>query len=200
MTYLVNEIFYTLQGEGFWTGRPAVFVRFSGCNLWTGLEADRTKAICTFCDTDFTAYTEYTAEQLVAAIDDAWQGWGGQPMVVFTGGEPALQLDRDLIQRLGGWYLAVETNGTKPLQASVDWVCVSPKTPRIRIDFGNELKFVYPQKLSPETFEGLQFDHLWISPMDGPNLTDNTNLAVEYVLEHPQWRLNIQTHKAIGLR
>lgn len=202
MTYLVNEILYTLQGEGFWTGRPAVFCRLSRCNLWTGREEDRATAICSFCDTDFTSYTEYEADQLAYDIQSFWPG-GGHPMVVFTGGEPALQLDEALISRVCDYfYVAVETNGTVPFQAEVDWVCVSPKTPKLRIRDGDELKLVYPQKgrMQPETYQDLAFDNFWLSPMDGPNLKENTAAAVEYVLANPRWRLNTQTHKLIGVR
>lgn len=201
MSYLINEIFYTLQGEGFWTGRPAVFCRFSRCNLWNGEEADRHRAICQFCDTDFTAYTEYDAPELASAIKETWTGADGQPMVVFTGGEPALQLDFALVSRLRDWYTAVETNGTVLLEAPVNWVCVSPKTRRLRMCVGNELKLVYPQeRAQPEMYERLSFQHFWLSPMDGPNLVENTALAVDYVLQHPQWRLNVQAHKMIGIR
>lgn len=201
MTYLINECFYTLQGEGYWSGRAAAFCRFSRCNLWSGKEEDRHRAICQFCDTDFSDYTEYSEIELVEAIDDAAPG--DHRMVVFTGGEPALQLGDDLVGDLRnrGFYVAVETNGTLPLP-DVDWVCVSPKTPRLRIRQGNELKLVYPQtgRMQPDTYEDLEFDHFWISPMDGPNLTENTQVAVEYVKAHPQWRLNTQTHKQIGIR
>ena len=201
MTYLVNEIFYTLQGEGYWTGRPAVFCRFSRCNLWSGLEEDRASAICEFCDTDFVSGTEYEAEELAEAIKALWPDrW--EPMVVFTGGEPNLQLDEELMSHFGIWYTAVETNGTVRPQAEVDWVCVSPKTPKLRIDRADELKLVYPQagRIQPETFEDFDANVFWLSPMDGPNLAENTAAAVEYVKAHPQWRLNIQTHKVIGVK
>lgn len=204
MSYLVNEIFYTLQGEGYWTGRPAVFCRFSRCNLWSGLEKDRASAICKFCDTDFSEYTEYSLIELVREIVDTWKwGTGAQPMVVFTGGEPALQLDEELVAwlRVEGFYVAVETNGTLPLPAGINWICVSPKTPTVRV-CGNELKLVYPQqgRMQPETYQDLDFEHFWLSPMDGPNLVDNTRAAIDYVLAHPRWRLNTQTHKQIGIR
>lgn len=201
MTYQVHSVFMTLQGEGYWTGRPAVFVRFSRCNLWSGVEEDRASAICTFCDTDFADYTEYSAEELAAQIQRLWPG-GGVPMVVFTGGEPALQLDEALLNQLPGWYTAVETNGTRRLEADVDWVCVSPKTPTLQTDWGDELKLVYPQqgRIQPERYQDLQFHHYWISPMDGPDLEQNTKAAVEYCLEHPSWRLNTQMHKTIGVK
>lgn len=201
MTYRVNEIFYSIQGEGFWTGRPAVFCRFSGCNLWTGREQDRRNAICTFCDTNFVSYTEYSLEQLVTAITLLWPG-GGAPMVIFTGGEPLLQLDVALVQSLRSlnWYAALETNGTKPIPFTVDWICVSPKTPTIRTA-ADELKLVYPQAaITPEMFADANASHFWLSPMDGPNVADNTAQAYRYCLNHPQWRLNIQSHKMIGVR
>lgn len=206
MTYRINEIFYTVQGEGHWTGRPAVFVRFSGCNLWSGSEADRPTAICQFCDTTFTDYVEYrTTDDVVQAVtallpDNAWDE--RTPMVVITGGEPMLQFDADLARALLSvpMYVAIETNGTKPIPFYVDWVCVSPKTPTIKA-VGNELKLVYPQRrITPELFDGSDFDHQWLSPMDGPNVADNTVAAFRYCLDHPQWRLNIQSHKVIGVR
>lgn len=205
MTYRVNEIFYTLQGEGHWTGRPAVFCRFSGCNLWSGREKDRGTAICKFCDTDFTAAADYELEDIVDAIEDAWPRpeTYGHRMVVFTGGEPALQLDWPLVYALHllGYYVAVETNGTKALPPNVDWVCVSPKTRTLRVMAGDELKLVFPQdKLKPESFAGKAFTRFWLSPMDGPRLAENTAAAVDYVKKHPQWGLSIQTHKVIGVR
>ena len=203
-TYKVNEVFLTVQGEGNWSGRPAVFCRFSQCNLWSGNEADRATAICNFCDTDFTDYQEFSLNQLVDEITMRWpHGSSGQPMVVFTGGEPLLQLDTDLVEALhdGGWYTAVETNGTLPLTVPVGWVCVSPKTPTLRINDGDELKLVYPQKrITPDRFTHLNFTHFWLSPMDGPNLTTNTQLTYRYCLDNPQWRLNTQMHKTIGVR
>lgn len=210
MSYLVNEVFYTLQGEGYWTGRPAVFVRFSRCNLWTGREEDRASAICKFCDTDFTAGTRYTRDELVDAILSAWPG-GAAPMVVFTGGEPLLQLDEGLLSRLRAYYKAVETNGTRPVPEGLDWVCVSPKAnARLVVTGGDELKLVYPQEgAPPPDFYRMHysFSHYWISPMDGPNLKENTARAVKYVLGSPRghggtagpWRLNVQTHKIVGL-
>ena len=201
MTYRINEIFYSIQGEGHWTGRPAVFVRFSGCNLWNGVEEDRASAICTFCDTNFVDYEEYSLNQLVNEITLQWPG-GGTPMVIFTGGEPLLQLDDPLVDTLRdqGWYTAVETNGTKPILVDVDWVCVSPKTRTVRVTEGDELKLVYPQRVTPTMFAQLNFQHFWLSPMDGPNLVENTAQAYRYCLDHPQWRLNTQLHKQIGVR
>lgn len=204
--YKVNEVFHTLQGEGHWTGRPAVFCRFSGCNLWSGLAADRHAAICQFCDTDFVDSTDYNAGQLVELIDSLWQGDEAFKMVVLTGGEPMLQVDYDLRWWLKqrGFYIAVETNGTKALPTTgpeLDWVCVSPKTPRLQIREADELKLVYPQeKITPDLFSHMPFKRFWLSPMDGPDLAENTAAAVQYCLEHPQWRLNIQTHKVIGVR
>jgi len=201
---LVNEVFYTLQGEGFWTGRAAVFCRFARCNLWTGREEDRKSAICTFCDTDFTASAKYTEAELVDKIIDVWPTGAPNPMVVFTGGEPLLQLSASLISQLQqfGFYVAVETNGTQRLPGPVDWVCVSPKADTmINIPRGDELKLVFPQELAPPNrFEHLDFKTFWLSPMDGPNLEENTRSAIEYCLRRPQWRLNIQTHKVIGVR
>jgi 7-carboxy-7-deazaguanine synthase (Cx14CxxC type) len=205
MTYRVNEIFYSVQGEGFWSGRPAVFVRFSMCNLWSGQEADRATAICTFCDTDFVSGTDMTAEQVVDAASALLPHPAGDPMVIFTGGEPLLQLDDDLAAAFAGagFYLALETNGTIPLHVAVDWVCVSPKTPTVRITAGDELKLVYPQAtITPDRFAGLDFAHFWLSPMnDGERLNaDHAAAAYAFVLKHPRWRLNTQTHKVIGVR
>ena len=205
-TYRVNEIFYSIQGEGYWAGRPAVFVRFSNCNLWSGHEADRATAICTFCDTDFVAGTDMTAEQIVdAACAELPHPSGEQPMVIYTGGEPLLQLDDELVAafRRVGFYQAIETNGTLPLRVDLDWVCVSPKTPTVRITAGDELKLVYPQgNLAPARFANLDFTHFWISPMnDGDRINPvHADAAYAFVLKHPRWRLNTQTHKVIGVR
>ena len=205
MTYRINEIFYSIQGEGYWTGRPAVFVRFSGCNLWSGVEAERATSICTFCDTNFVDAEEMSAADVVSAVtdllpDSAWDI--RTPMVVFTGGEPMLQLDTELVRAMLAvpMYVAIETNGTKPIPFYVDWVCVSPKTPVIKTG-GNELKLVYPQeRITPDMFDTDCWDHTWLSPMDGPNLVENTAQAYRYCLDHPQWRLNTQLHKTIGVR
>lgn len=203
MAYLVNEIFATLQGEGYWTGRTAVFCRFSRCNLWTGREQDRASAVCRFCDTDFTASKRYAqASELADEISQAWPGGEGR-MVVLTGGEPLLQADDALIWHLKhrGFYVAVETNGTIAPPERIDWLCVSPKVnAELKIHAGDELKLVYPQGPDPSVYLGLDFDHYWLSPMDGPNLAENTAAAVAYVLKHPRWRLNVQTHKLIGVR
>jgi 7-carboxy-7-deazaguanine synthase (Cx14CxxC type) len=205
-TFRINEIFYSIQGEGYWTGRPAVFVRFSGCNLWSGHEADRASALCTFCDTKFVDSTEYKPDDLLNAIDSLWPG-DEHKMVVLTGGEPALQLRNEkwLFQALQarGFYIAVETNGTIPFVWGelLDWVCVSPKTRKLQNRKADELKLVYPQtQLEPEMFSHYNAEHFWLSPMDGPALKQNTAAALDYVQAHPQWRLNIQTHKVIGAR
>jgi 7-carboxy-7-deazaguanine synthase len=218
MTYTVKEIFYTLQGEGAQSGRAAVFCRFSGCNLWSGREEDRSRAVCQFCDTDFVGVGPDggrfpSAKELAEAIARCWGGNGGiraegestpRKYVVCTGGEPLLQLDVDLIDALHerGFEVAVETNGTRPAPASLDWICVSPKAgaPFVQTT-GNELKLVFPQeKARPEKFVELDFDHFFLQPMDGPDINRNTDLAIEYCLKHPQWRLSIQTHKLVGVR
>ena len=212
MTYTVKEIFYTLQGEGANSGRPAVFCRFSGCNLWTGREADRGNAVCTFCDTDFVGVGPdggkfSTPEALATAVRERWP-WdasdGSTPLVVCTGGEPLLQLDTRAIDALhaAGFEIAVETNGTQPAPAGLDWICVSPKsTAPLVLTSGDELKLVYPQQdAPPERFESLGFRHFFLQPMDGPNLDDNMRAAVAYCLAHPRWRLSVQTHKVLGIR
>ena len=210
MPYNVKEIFYTLQGEGFHAGRPAVFCRFTSCNLWTGREEDRARAICTFCDTDFIGtngpgggrFRDATA--LAEAIENAWPAAGSEHrMVVCTGGEPLLQLDTEVVDALHarGFYVAVETNGTQPAPAGLDWICVSPKIGApLKLTTGDELKLVYPQAGGdPEQFELLDFSSFRISPMDGPNIRENTAAAVEYCLKRPQWRLSLQTHKYLGI-
>jgi 7-carboxy-7-deazaguanine synthase len=224
MSYTVKEIFYTLQGEGAQSGRAAVFCRFSGCNLWSGREEDRSRAVCQFCDTDFVGTGpdggKFTgATELADAIDRCWIGRGGDVVsrvasssadgaghkyVVCTGGEPLLQLDEKLIDALHerGFEVAVETNGTKPAPSSLDWICVSPKAgaPFVQAS-GNELKLVYPQVgAPPDKFEQLDFEHFFLQPMDGPDTALNTGRAIEYCLAHPKWRLSIQTHKLVGLR
>ena len=217
--YTVKELFYTLQGEGMNAGRPAVFCRFSGCNLWTGREADRHKAVCTFCDTDFVGVGPdggrfADADALADAVLAHWpqvredhphaRATGGRPLVVCTGGEPLLQLDEPAIAALheAGFEIAVETNGTQPAPAGIDWICVSPKSiAPLALTRGNELKLVYPQPdAPPERFESLDFDQFFLQPMDGPVVDANTRLAVAYCLAHPRWRLSVQTHKALGIR
>lgn len=209
MTYTVKELFYTLQGEGARAGRAAVFCRFAGCNLWSGREADRAAAVCSFCDTDFIGVDGEgggrfeTAGALADAIARTWRGRDGAPYVVFTGGEPLLQLDAALLDaaHARGFSCAIETNGTKPVPVGVDWVCVSPKAGApLELRQGSELKLVYPQRdLDPASMATFAFDHFWLQPMDGPARVENTMAAVAYCLAHPQWRLSVQTHKVIGI-
>ncbi|RMF32124.1 MAG: 7-carboxy-7-deazaguanine synthase [Bacteroidetes bacterium] len=208
MAYKIKEIYYTLQGEGAQTGRPAVFCRFSGCNLWSGREEDRPKAVCQFCDTDFRGTDgveggRYSAEALAQKVAALWPRGGGKPLVVCTGGEPLLQLDAALIAAFHqqGFEVAVETNGTRPAPYGLDWICVSPKAGApLRLTSGHELKLVFPQPgAEPERFAHLPFQHFFLQPMDGPHLQENTRLAIQYCLEHPQWRLSLQTHKLIGI-
>jgi 7-carboxy-7-deazaguanine synthase (Cx14CxxC type) len=210
MSYTVKEIFYTLQGEGAHAGRPAVFCRFAGCNLWSGREADRADAICNFCDTDFIGTDGpgggrfATAVELAAAVKAAWPAdGGGTPYVVCTGGEPLLQLDAAAVGALhaAGFEVAVETNGTQPAPPGLDWICVSPKAGApLHLTSGNELKLVYPQSgADPDAFVGLDFRHRFLQPMDGPQRRENTAAAAAYCLSHPAWRLSLQVHKLIGL-
>jgi 7-carboxy-7-deazaguanine synthase len=211
MTYSVKEIFYTLQGEGANVGTPAVFCRFTGCNLWSGREEDRSSAICKFCDTDFVGTNGdgggkfSTAEALANAIERAWLPKGpSHRFVVLTGGEPLLQLDQTLVDAIHevGFRIAVETNGTTLPPPGLDWICVSPKAgSTLVIRQGDELKLVFPQKgAEPENFEALQFDQFFLSPMDGPDKEKNTKAAIEFCQMNPKWRLNVQTHKMIGIR
>jgi 7-carboxy-7-deazaguanine synthase (Cx14CxxC type) len=211
MTYAVKEAFLTVQGEGGQAGRPAVFLRFAGCNLWNGLERDRAGAVCSFCDTDFVGTDGdgggkfADAATLADHVASFWRGRAGDPrLVVCTGGEPLLQLDPALIAALKarGFDIAVETNGTVAAPDGLDWICVSPKAgaPVVQTS-GAELKLVYPQALArPDRFEGLAFERFWLQPMDGPDQAANTAAALEYCLTHPQWRLSVQTHKYIGVR
>jgi 7-carboxy-7-deazaguanine synthase len=209
MSYAVKELFHTLQGEGGQAGRAAVFCRFTGCNLWSGREQDRATAVCQFCDTDFVGMDGEgggrfgSAAALASAITACWGPDNARRFVVFTGGEPLLQLDTTLIEAVHaeGFEIAVETNGTLPAPVGIDWVCVSPKA---GADFvqraGAELKLVWPQPgLDPAAFEGLNFAHFWIQPMDGPDRLAHTAAAVAYCLAHPRWRLSLQTHKFIGI-
>jgi len=206
MTYAVKEIYYTLQGEGANTGRPAVFLRFAGCNLWTGREEDRSSAICQFCDTDFVGGRKYSSPgQLAEEVASQWFGNGtSRRFVVVTGGEPLLQLDTPLIDALHalGFEIAIETNGTIAAPEGLDWICVSPKAGTvIKQRTGSELKLVYPQQgITPAELERLKFKHFFLQPMDGPNVEENTELAARYCLEHPRWRLSLQTHKLLGIR
>lgn len=213
MSYAVKEIFYTLQGEGAQAGRPAVFCRFAGCNLWTGREADRSSAVCTFCDTDFIGTNGpgggkfATPEDLASAVAAKWPAAGpaSPRYVVCTGGEPLLQLDPPLIDALHtqGFEIAIETNGTLAAPAGIDWICVSPKAgaPLVQTS-GHELKLVYPQlqpEAQPERFSQLAFRHFFLQPMDGPDRVANTRHAIDYCLAHPTWRLSLQTHKIVGI-
>lgn len=209
MTYSVKEMFYSLQGEGARAGRPAVFVRFAGCNLWSGREQDRSNAVCRFCDTEFVGTDGAgggkfeTAEALTRAVFAFWPG-GGAPYVVCTGGEPLLQLDAALIAALHaqGFEVAVETNGTISAPADLDWICVSPKAGADLVQrSGDELKLVYPQAgAEPERFETLGFRNFFLQPMDSPAREANTSAAIAHCLANPRWRLSLQTHKLLGLR
>ena len=210
MTYSIKEIFYTLQGEGAHAGRPAVFCRFSGCNLWTGRESDRASAVCSFCDTDFVGtdgelggkFPEAAA--LAAVIDGLWpSGHPHSKYVVFTGGEPLLQLDSALIDAMHarGFTIAIETNGTLPAPAGIDWICVSPKMGATLVQrSGNEIKVVIPQTGQDlAVYEGLAFEHFFVQPMDGPLAEHNTRLAIETCKRNPTWKLSLQTHKLLQI-
>jgi 7-carboxy-7-deazaguanine synthase (Cx14CxxC type) len=209
MTYSVKEIFYTLQGEGAQAGRAAVFLRFAGCNLWSGLEKDRQSAACKFCDTDFvgmdgTGGGKFAdAASLAKAVAAEWPG-EGRPYVVCTGGEPLLQIDPPLIDALhdAGFEIAIETNGTLMPPPGIDWICVSPKAGAEQVlTRGNELKLVYPQdRGDPARYAGQDFDSFFLQPMDNPNRLANTQAAIAYCMAHPQWRLSLQTHKITGIR
>jgi 7-carboxy-7-deazaguanine synthase (Cx14CxxC type) len=211
MTYSVKEIYYTLQGEGAQAGRAAVFMRFAGCNLWSGLEKDRHDAVCRFCDTDFVGTDGpgggkfADAPSLVRAVFQQWPGHAkGKPYVVCTGGEPLLQLDKALVAALHeeGFEIGIETNGTLLPPSGIDWVCVSPKADaEQKLKHGDELKLIYPQAgAAPERYEGQDFRNFFLQPMDNPDRDKNTEAATRYCLEHPQWRLSLQTHKLIGIR
>lgn len=206
--YSVKEIFYSLQGEGQHTGRPAVFCRFAGCNLWSGREQDRSKAICQFCDTDFVGTDGVgggkfaSADALAAAVAQAWPG-GGVPYVICTGGEPLLQLDVDLIQAFHqqGFEIGLETNGTLLVPAGVDWICVSPKAGSELVQQqGDELKLIVPQiGIAPEDFANLNFQYFFLQAMDNAQQSNNLQWALAYCLHHPQWHLSLQTHKIVGI-
>ena len=208
--YAVHEIFLTLQGEGAQAGRAAVFCRFAGCNLWSGLEADRATAVCRFCDTQFVGMGGTfggrfrDADALAQAIEARWQGGADHRLVVLTGGEPLLQVDAALTLALHarGFTIAVETNGTQAPPAGLDWICVSPKAGApLLLTRGDELKLVFPQTgAEPALFETLDFQHFLLQPMDGPDQAANTQAAIDYCIKHPKWRLSVQTHKVIGLR
>ncbi len=213
MTYSVKEIYYTLQGEGAQTGRPAVFLRFAGCNLWSGREADRAESVCQFCDTDFVGTDGpgggkfESAADLAEAVRMAWPDHALQakPYVVCTGGEPLLQLDASAVEALhdAGFEVGVESNGTIAAPEGIDWLCISPKADaRVVQTTGNELKLVYPQveaEAQPEEFENLQFDYFFLQPLDSPEREANTRRAIDYCLLNPLWKLSVQTHKLIGI-
>jgi 7-carboxy-7-deazaguanine synthase (Cx14CxxC type) len=213
MSYSIKEIFYTLQGEGANTGRAAVFCRFAGCNLWSGHEKDRASAVCQFCDTDFVGTDGVggghfaSAVEVAHAVADAWPRIGKsprvRPLVVCTGGEPLLQLDSELVAAFhqAGFEVAIETNGTRLPPQGVDWVCMSPKAGAdVVLRSGHELKLIFPQPgARPELYENLDFEHFFLQPMDGLLREENTRLALRYCLEHPQWRLSLQTHKLLGI-
>jgi 7-carboxy-7-deazaguanine synthase len=206
--YKIKEIYYTIQGEGFHAGRPAVFCRFSGCNLWSGREEDRSKAICQFCDTNFWGTDgenggKYSADGLTKKIMSLLPKNAPSPFIVLTGGEPALQVDDKLIDTFHAQNMevAIETNGTKPLPTGIDWICMSPKAgTEIVLTKGNEIKIVIPQKgINPADFEDLDYDHKYVQAMESDTWDDNIKHAVQYVLEHPHWKLSVQTHKYLGI-
>lgn len=210
--YTVKEIYFTLQGEGAQAGRPAVFCRFTGCNLWSGREQDRAKAICQFCDTDFVGHDGpgggrfKGAAALSAACSQAWvrqESHQASPLVVLTGGEPMLQVNEVLIEALhaSGFEVAIESNGTLPVLPSIDWICVSPKAGAELVQkSGDELKLVYPQAgITPEDLEGCDFTRFFLQPMDGPGRNDATQAAISYSLDHPRWQVSLQTHKLIDI-
>ena len=209
MKYSVKEIYYTLQGEGYHTGRQAVFIRFSGCNLWTGHEKDRSGAICDWCDTDFVGTDginggKFSVEEIINIINSLWKGNVlTEPYVVCTGGEPLLQMDDSLIKAIhkAGFEIGLETNGTMIPPDGIDWICVSPKANAdLILKNGNELKVVYPQcGMNPRIHEKLKFDHFYIQPMDGVDQKDNIKRSEKFVLNHPQWKLSLQTHKIMGI-
>lgn len=207
MAYTLKEIYYTLQGEGAQTGRAAVFARFTGCNLWSGREQDRATAACWFCDTDFRGTDGpgggrfRTPEALATALLDHWPG-GGRPYVVFTGGEPMLQLDAPLIDacHAQGFEVAIETNGTRPVPASVDWICVSPKPGSVVVQrSGHELKLVHPQAVTPQSVAEWDFEHFFLQPLDDPDRDAHTAACIAFCRANPQWRLSLQTHKLTGI-
>ena len=209
MKYSVKEIYYTLQGEGYHTGRPAVVIRFSGCNLWTGHEKDRSGAICDWCDTDFVGTNginggKFSVKEIINIINSQWKGNVlSEPYVVCTGGEPLLQMDEALIKAIhkAGFEIGLETNGTMIPPDGIDWICVSPKANAdLILKNGNELKVVYPQcGMNPRVHEKLKFDHFYIQPMDGINQTENIKRSEKFVLDHPKWKLSLQTHKILGI-
>lgn len=210
--YSVKEIYFTIQGEGRNTGQAAVFLRFTGCNLWSGLELDRAKATCQFCDTDFVGTDGpgggkfRSAEELAETVQRVWREHrfnSAPPFVVCTGGEPLIQMDQPLVDALHslGFKIAIETNGTLAPPRGIDWLCVSPKAgTELAVSEGTELKLVFPQKgAEPEQFEHLNFKHFYLQPMDGPQKEENVKKAVDYCMAHPSWKLSLQTHKILGL-
>ncbi len=210
MSYFIKEIYYTLQGEGFHTGRPAVFCRFAGCNLWSGHEKDRAEAVCPFCDTGFVGTVgegggKYeSASEVAEKSSQLWtDNERSKKFVVCTGGEPLLQMDKQLVNEFhdSGFEIAIETNGTRLPPEGIDWICVSPKAgAELVLKSGDELKLVYPQNgLDPSQFLGMGFEHFSLQPMDGPEIEKNTKLALEYCLTHPKWRLSLQTHKLLNI-
>lgn len=210
MTFSVKEIYFTLQGEGAQTGRAAVFARFTGCNLWSGREDDRAGAACWFCDTDFIGIDGpgggkfESAQALAEAVRRCWdvEATGGRPYVVFTGGEPMLQLNEALVDACHalGLEVALETNGTQPVPANVDWVCVSPKPGSELVQrSGHELKLVHPHEVEPDAVAALEFEHFFLQPLDGPDAAEHTARCIDYCRRHPQWRLSLQTHKLVGI-
>lgn len=205
--YKIKELYYTLQGEAFYTGRAAVFVRFTGCNLWSGLEKDRKDAVCQFCDTDFIGVDgpnggRYNAEELCSIIKDQWPS-KDQIFVVLTGGEPLLQLDQGLVDTMHshGFYIAIETNGSKLAPDNIDWICVSPKADaEVILTEGDELKLVYPQSnCRPEQFVDFNFKHFFLQPKDDLDQEENIRKTISYCLQYPKWRLSIQSHKVLGI-
>ncbi|PHS79154.1 MAG: 7-carboxy-7-deazaguanine synthase [Rhodospirillaceae bacterium] len=205
MAYQVKELFYSLQGEGTNSGRPAVFCRFSGCNLWSGREVDRAEATCNFCDTDFVGGDKFVdADTLAGAIVKFWPTGHDEKFVVLTGGEPGLQVDATLVEALHkqGFEIAIESNGTQDLPDGLDWVCISPKASEpLKITKGDELKLVFPQsEVDPGDYAALDFKHFYLQALDGPYQEKNLLLAMDYCLQHPQWRLSLQTHKLLNIR
>ena len=209
MTYRIKEIFFTQQGEGKNTGKDFIFVRFSGCNLWSGKEKNRASAICSFCDTDFYGTDgmnggKYLAKDLIKKIKSLWISADNQIRVVLTGGEPLLQVDKGLISALKteNIYIAVETNGTLEAPDGIDWICMSPKAnTEIKLRKGSEVKVIYPQKnLNPDNFNVLDFKNFYIQPMDSENYEDNVSQSVKYCMQNPNWKLSLQTHKILGIR
>ncbi len=207
--YTVKEIFHTLQGEGFNAGKPAIFCRFTGCNLWNGKETDRLNAICSFCDTDFNGVDglnggKYSLKELIKIICSLWPKNKKHKFIVFTGGEPLLQLNKVLIKSLKkeGFIIAVETNGTIPAPQQIDWICVSPKVKsKLLVTKGNELKIVYPQNnINLKKYENLKFEHFYLQPLYNNNFEENNKKVVEYILKNPFWKLSIQSHKYLGIK